>query len=430
MSEREEAGLRRLKQDLDEAAWPSPELLARYATDPNGLSETEKQLVERALAASPLVADELATLREFDFSRLDDDRRGAEAGALAGSGPAASRWLARLFTGGLLRPSALAATAALVALALWLSLAERASRPTAGHEAPPELAERSAPEGPKAPGAADSPAPPSVDPSALAATEAPPTATPDATPAPAPDARLAASPEAPPTPSTLATPATPSAEPPAETAPTPAPEGEILLAMAMPEYRPAYGLEPQTGSDWIVRSDAPTAESIVALVPDHVARACSASPVLHWSIDRVPAAGALFLTIVDAEDEPIVLDRPLAAPARAGLQRLDLARLGIALPSGRALRWSVALRADEAAPPSAFDFGWLRVEAPDAAQATGLAARGEADRAAGYAELGCYSEALEAALVVRAAHPGDPAPARAVAKLAEQAGFAPERAAP
>ncbi len=198
---------------------------------------------------------------------------------------------------------------------------------------------------------------------------------------------------------------------------------EVLLAMAMPDYRPAYGVEAQAGSEWIVRGAEVAESKIAVLAPDHVARACSASPVLHWSIDRVPGRGELFLTIVDADDEPVVLDQKIARPARAGLQRLDLATSSIALPIGRTLRWSVALREEEAGAPSAFDFGWLRVEALDAGTAATLAARGDDHRAAGYAELGCYSEALEAALALRAKHPEDPAPQRAVAKLAAQAGF-------
>jgi hypothetical protein len=198
--------------------------------------------------------------------------------------------------------------------------------------------------------------------------------------------------------------------------------------MVMPDYRPAYGLEPQTGADWIVRGGGDAAATIVALVPDHVARACSASPTLHWSLDRLPEHGSFFFTIVDADDEPIVLDRPLSRPERAGLQRLELAALSIELPEGRPLRWSIALRADEASAPTAFDFGWLRVEKPEATPAAALAERSDANRAAGYAELGCYSEALDAALIARAGHPGDAAPEQAVAKLAEQAGFDPKLA--
>lgn len=405
MSEVEEAGLRRLKHDLDEADWPTPELLARYATDPNGLPETDKQVVERALAASRIVADELATLRGFDFARLDDDRRVAEVGAVARAGVDAARssWLDRLRTIGLLRPPTLAAVAALIALATWIALSDRTGRPTSAPDSPPQLAEREAPPAPLVP------APPTSEPGRIAAVEPPPEPSSKPTPEPADERSPANGPEP-------------------DAVPMPAPEGEILLAMAMPDYRPAYGLEPRSGADWIVRGGESTSPEIVALVPDHVARACSASPILHWSLDRLPASGELFFTVVDADDEPIVLDRRIARPTHAGLQRLDLASLSIALPEGRTLRWSIALRDDDAAAPTAFDFGWLRVEKPDAAKAAELAARDDGQLAARHAELGCYSEALEAAFVARAKHPGDPAPVRAVAKLAEQAGFDPKLA--
>lgn len=407
MSEREEAGLLRLKKDLDEAGWPSPELLARYATDPNGLREDEKQVVERALASSRIVADELATLRGFDFSRLDDDRRAAEAGLGATIGASAEKtgsgWLDRLRSGWLVRPPAWAGMVALLALVYWLALSDRTNRPTSAPEAPPQLAEQDAPTAPVVPAPPIAPdleepapkdAPATLDPSRVAVIE------------PAPEVPSQAAP-----------------------APTPEPEREgereegILLAMAMPDYHPAYGLEPQAGAEWVVRGGEEPALEIVALVPDHVARACGPSPVLHWSLDRVPEKGDFFLTVVDADDEPIVLDQAVARPARAGLQRLDLAAARVTLPQDRTLRWSIALREDEAAAPSAFDFGWLRVETPDPARAAELADGGDAHRAAGYAELGCYSEAFEAALVARAKHPADPTAKRAVAKLAEQAGF-------
>lgn len=405
MNEREEAGLLRLKIDLDEAGWPSPELLARYATDPNGMREDEKQIVERALASSRIVADELATLRGFDFSRLDDDRRAAEAGlgATIGAGAekAGSGWLDWLRSGWLVRPPALAGMVALLALVYWLALSDRTSRPTSAPEAPPQLAEQDAPTAPVVPAPPiapelEAPAPKDVpttlDPSRVAAIEPAPEVPPQATPAPTPEREAER-------------------------------EEVVLLAMAMPDYRPAYGLEPQAGAEWVVRGGEVPALEIVALVPDHVARACSPSPVLHWSLDRVPEKGDFFLTIVDADDEPIVLDQPVARPARAGLQRLDLAAARVSLPQGRTLRWSIALREDEAAAPSAFDFGWLRVETPDPARAAELADGGDARRAAGYAELGCYSEAFEAALVARSKQPADPTATRAVAKLAEQAGF-------
>ena len=48
---------------------PDPELLARYADDPSGLSPEERQRVEQCLAESPQVRDPLEVLKRFGFSR-------------------------------------------------------------------------------------------------------------------------------------------------------------------------------------------------------------------------------------------------------------------------------------------------------------------------------------------------------------------------
>lgn len=420
MSEREERGLRRLKQDLDEAEWPAPELLARYATEPNRLTALEKQTVERALAASPLVADELATLRGFDFSKLDADRRAEPGIAAIGLVGRLRVWL--------LQPPVWVAVAALVALGFWLAQTRRGDLPTAPVEPAPQLAERTP--GPSTSGVPDVPnvpAVPTVPDATIRGEAAPEPANPEAA---APETLVAdRAPEAGPAPSATSD-ARPIAEEGSEApAPSPAPRDEVLLAMAMPDYRPAYGVEPMDGGAWIVRGGEDAKVRIRLLAPDHVARACSPQPTLHWSLDRLPATGDFFLSIVDEQDEPVVADRPLARPTRAGRQTLALDALGVALPSGRTLRWSIALRADEYAAPEAFAFGWLRAAPPSAEEAAALAARGEAGRSAGYAELGCYAEALDAALAMRARHTDDPEPAKAVEQLARQAGFDPALAA-
>lgn len=400
MSEREEAGMRRLMRDLDEADWPAPELLARYATEPNRLSEEEKQKVERALATSSIVADELATLRGFDFARLDADRDEARDGAE----PAAIR---RFFARWLARPQVwVALTAAALMLAYGLSQSARDGQPVPSPAPTPQLARS-----PQPPTPAEAPIATQPEPESAIA------------PAPEPAAALARAEERPEE-RAVEVAETPSPAP-ADERPA-SPPDEILLAMAMPDYRPAYGVEVESSGEWIVRGTDPGAPHITLLAPAHVVRSCTPTPILHWSLDRVPATGRFFLNVVDAQDEPIVLDRPLEFPTRAGLQRLDLAALGVRLPAGPVLRWSIALREDEDSAPHAFDLGWLRVEEPDAAGASDLAARGEESLAAGHAVLGCYAEALESALRVRAAHPDLADAERGVARLAEQAGFSVE----
>lgn len=417
MSEREAAGMRRLMRDLDEADWPAPELLARYASEPNALSEADKRQVERALARSKQVADELATLRGFDFSRLDADRTAEATSARAV--PAAVAWLsARIWAH---PPVWIALGAAALGLAYGLTRVERDRTPTRSPSPAPALAEALPPKSPSGPEAAPMPAA-TANEQALAQAQVPEPSPSSPEASPSPEAPRVA--HADPNESPLRE-HEPEIEPTGKPAAEPetARRDEILLAMAMPDYQPAYGIEIQSAGDWIVRGGGQAEPRITLLTPDHVARSCSATPILHWSVDRLPTTGEFFLTIVDANDEPIVLDRALPRSTPTRLRRVDLSALGIELPADRVLRWSIALRDDDASAPRAFDFGWLRVETPEARIAQELPSRADATRAAGYAELGCYSEALEAALSARRAHPDSADAERAVARLAEQAGL-------
>ena len=59
-------GADRLLDDLLLGEGPDPELLVRYASDPDALSTDEREALERQLAQSPALADELRVLRGFD----------------------------------------------------------------------------------------------------------------------------------------------------------------------------------------------------------------------------------------------------------------------------------------------------------------------------------------------------------------------------
>ncbi|MCA9505991.1 MAG: DUF928 domain-containing protein, partial [Myxococcales bacterium] len=211
--------------------------------------------------------------------------------------------------------------------------------------------------------------------------------------------------------------------------PTSAPEvapapGEVLLAMNLPDYHPAFGRDPLAAGDWIVRGEGADEVGIVVAGPDHLTRTSLASPTLHWSLAKLPSGGVFHLTILDEDDEPVVLDRALPAPTRTGLQRLDLGALGVSLPIGPVLRWSIAWRPSEDAPPASFDFGWLRVVPLDAADAARIAAAPPGERVALLAEAGCFHEALDLALATEARAGATPDVERAITRLLEQAGLA------
>ena len=401
MSESDARRLERLWQALEGSDLPSPDLVARYVDDPNGLSPEEREEIDRALAQQAAVIDEADTLRGFDFSALEADRRAAEVGASRAGW--ALRW----------RPFVWAAAAAAVALFVSVALLDDASE--TGSTAPPTLADRGsepAPSGPEASEEDESSTPPVPR---LADAEAPDPIEPEPDPAPvepsveAPEA-LALVPDAEsPGPSPVVPPPAPSA-PPEEAPVRPAERPrEMLLAMATPAYEPAFGLDVPGGPGWTLRSVSAEDLSIAVVSPDHVTRVSVERPVLHWAIDALPAEGGFYLSVLDGEGEPVIEDQRLPAPSDVGLQRTPLASLpavdGRALPAGETLRWSIDWREGLEAPTGAVDFGWLRFAPLDPDAEAALSTTADADRSAFFAGEGCFHESLEAALALRDAHP-------------------------
>lgn len=429
MSRDEAEGLNALYRDVLTSDLPDPELLARYVTAPNELSEAERLEVEEAMRRSPAVVDELDTLRGFDFSQLDADRRAAAE--RSGLFAALAAWLS---------PGRLAAVAAVVAV-LALSIRVLQQPDAGGTREPARVAQETAPEAPRG----RAPAPRAPTPGPLAPDEAEstrlaqqptpgaepaaptgPTASPPATgvdPAPDPpdETRLAEerAPVPPPRP-----PERDDAEPPtspAQPGPTRAtPPDEVLLAMNVPRYA--------TPLDAATRAfDAPYragggAPAITLLAPAHVARSATPQPTLHWHVDRVPGDGGFYLTVSDERDEDVVENRALAAVLRPGIQRVSLAELGVSLAPGVEYRWSIALRPDAEAPPERFAFGWLRVVPPEDAARASFAAAPAVERPDRFARAGYWYDAVDATVGLVEAHPTDARPAAALSALLEQGG--------
>ena len=418
MSPNERDGWVRLHDELRDDAGealdlPSPELLARYADEPNALSPEDRAIVEDALARSAAVRDELDTLRHFDFSALHEDAR-AGAGEAKGFLSALVAFLSR--------PPVVLAGAALAAFLLWWMGSTPPLEPMS--EAPePRIV---SPE-PRDPAPAPDLAPPGVrgedGPREEQLAERPPPAADESAPRPGPSESDIA-------PADAEAPALADREPAPEPAtPVPGAEAaapEMLLAMAMPEYVPAFGTESLDPGAWRLRGDASRGPTIRLVTPDHVVRTRTDRPVLHWSLDRLPErreGAGFFLTLLDGEDEPIALDVPLAWPERAGWQRLELSALDLALPARTRVRWSVAFRATPEAPPTAFDLGWMRWQPLDEVQAAALEDEATPDRVATLAATGCFHEAVARALDAVDRYPDDDRPKEALRLLLAAVGL-------
>jgi len=146
-----------------------------------------------------------------------------------------------------------------------------------------------------------------------------------------------------------------------------------------------------------------------ALTPDHVGQTVSAQPSLFWYLDRTPDPSMrIEFTLFDqASDEPEV-EAVLAAPERAGIQRIRLADYAVELEPGAEYEWSVTLIVDpEKRSKDVVVTGWIdRIE-----QSGPLTARleRESDRraAAIYAEEGIWYDSFAALSDQIDGHPDD-----------------------
>ena len=146
-----------------------------------------------------------------------------------------------------------------------------------------------------------------------------------------------------------------------------------------------------------------------ALTPDHVAQTVSAQPSLFWYIERVPDASMrIEFTLFDQiSDEPEV-ETTLAAPDRAGIQRIRLADYPVRLEPGTEYEWAVTLVVDpERRSKDVVVTGWIDRIEHSGRLATRLESEGDAPSAAIYAEEGLWYDLFAALNDQIDGNPGD-----------------------
>ena len=189
----------------------------------------------------------------------------------------------------------------------------------------------------------------------------------------------------------------------------------------MPVYYPPKRGKPRARIGGGVRGVDHMWPSLFTLVPDHVGRTIADQPSLFWYVDSLPEPDVEIVFTLMEEDgiEPLI-EKRLPRPARAGIQRLDLAAFGAKLEAGRSYEWFVALVVDpEQRGRDIVTAGWIdRVEAP-----SGLAATSGAPSVEAYAEHSLWYDALAAAADGVRAAPEDPEARRTRDALLLQVGL-------
>lgn len=167
---------------------------------------------------------------------------------------------------------------------------------------------------------------------------------------------------------------------------------------------------------------------VYTLVPDHVGYSTSRQPVLYWYLSEKARGDVIFeLTLIDESSIEPLVDRRFSPPAGPGVQRVDLAELGVTLEPGEEYQWSISLVPDpKDRSKDVVSSGWVEVVPPPEGLAERVAAAGPGGAAAIYGEAGLWYDTLDATL--SQADRGDAKARSQLAGLLKQVGL-PEEAA-
>jgi hypothetical protein len=182
-------------------------------------------------------------------------------------------------------------------------------------------------------------------------------------------------------------------------------------------YRPPRRGSPRGRVAGGVRSAAALPQPL-ALAPDHVALTTHGAPSLFWHLDGPPPETArVVFTLILADGVAPLVERELPLPAAAGVQRVRLDDLGIALEPDLEYAWSISLL------PHADDHDGARISERYLRRVDASALAGLAPSARSYAEQGVWYDALEALSDAIDAAPDDPALRAQRDSLLRQAGL-------
>ena len=171
---------------------------------------------------------------------------------------------------------------------------------------------------------------------------------------------------------------------------------------------------------------------VYTLVPDHVGYTTSAQPKLYWYLSEKAKGDILFeLTLIDDTSIDPLIDKRLTAPAKAGLQSVDLHDYGVQLEPGREYQWSVALVPDpKDRSKDVVASGWIQRQPEPAGLADALAQAGPDGAAKVYGKQGLWYDMLGALGDEIHRNPGDAEARQELASLLQQAGLPAAAARP
>lgn len=184
-----------------------------------------------------------------------------------------------------------------------------------------------------------------------------------------------------------------------------------------PKYKPMGRGAPGGRIGGATRGTPPETLKMLALAPDHVAYAASATPVLYWYLSD-PIDQARF-TLKKADT--VVATKDLAGGLSKGILAVNLADHGLTLEPETVYEWSVSLVTDQDKDISAVSRGLVAFRAPSSKIAKQVEKAKPGDLADVHASNGYWYDAVNAISQMIAQNPDTAAYKEARAELVEQA---------
>jgi hypothetical protein len=160
-------------------------------------------------------------------------------------------------------------------------------------------------------------------------------------------------------------------------------------------YRPPVRGAPASRIGGGSRGTADITGELAVLAPDHTGLTTTSQPTLYWYLSE-PADARLDVTITDDKQIDPLLEQTIGVPKTAGIQSLDLAKVGAKLQPGIEYRWFVSLTPDEQQRSNdVVAGGTIKYVKPDAALENKVASANEVTQARIYAEDGIWYDAID-----------------------------------
>lgn len=188
----------------------------------------------------------------------------------------------------------------------------------------------------------------------------------------------------------------------------------------LPIYEPPKSKLPRARVGGTTRGSLGKDPQVVALVPDHLAQTSREEPTLYWYISQTTSLPIIFTLREDEAVRPI-LEVPLSAPKKPGIQVLRLKDYNVKIKEEIIYRWFVSVQRDKESPSQDIVTGGMIERVPFLE--TIIFARREDDPLLIYAKAGFWYDALKAICDKIEAAPEDKLLRQQRACLLEQAGL-------